>query len=144
MREKGMARNTGATSSNPNRITHTHTHTHTNTHTHTQLLLTSVAVFCTATVHALKAIPQIRWIAHTNFQRRYTSWRHAPMWLRVRNNLLCYLYICGVRTGGSRTCALTFQLQNTVDVHPSICFVKQLWWFVKNVLLFDTDLLFWG
>jgi hypothetical protein len=64
MLEKRIARNTGL---------HVLTPIASHTHTHTQLLLTIVKLFCTATVHALKAVPQIRSIAHTSFSGRLVT-----------------------------------------------------------------------
>jgi len=93
------------------------------THTHTHYFHLPVSDFSTLPLRThWKLVHKSAERSH-QLQLSYTSWRHSPMWLRVRNN---WLYICGVRTGGSRTCALTFHLQSDVDVLPSICFVRQL------------------
>ena len=87
----------------------TRTHARAHAHTHTLLLLTSVTLFCAATVQGLKAVPQIRWIAHTNFSGG-TPRDVTHQCGCAYGTTDCYLYICGIRTAGSRTCALTFQL----------------------------------
>jgi hypothetical protein len=68
-----------------NRIIHTHTHTHTSTYQCHTILRCHCARTETCSTNQMNRLHQL--------QQRYTTWRHSPMWMRVRNNWLLFIHL---------------------------------------------------